>query len=135
MIVVIDSGIWISAIEFGGTPAAALERVFQADDLATCAEIEGEVLRVLHDKFGRNPQTIRDRLRPFLRDAIHVKVTGEISGVCRDPNDDYILECAINADAQVIIAGDKDLLALGAYRGIRIVTARQYLDINASSAG
>ena len=32
------------------------------------------------------------------------------------------------ADAQLIIAGDKDLLALRAYRGIRIVTARQYLE-------
>jgi len=54
VIVVVDSGIWISAIEFGGTPAAALEYLLQVDDLAICAEIENEILRVLHDKFGRN---------------------------------------------------------------------------------
>jgi predicted nucleic acid-binding protein len=59
---------------------------------------------------------------------VRVKVTGEVAGVCRDPNDDYILECAVKANAQLIIAGDKDLLALAAYRGIRIVTARQCLD-------
>jgi hypothetical protein len=49
VIVVVDSGIWISAIEFGGMPAAALERLFLIDDLAICSEIEEEVLRVLHD--------------------------------------------------------------------------------------
>lgn len=49
MIVVVDSGIWISALEFGGTPAAALERLFLVDDLAFCSEIEEEVLRVLHE--------------------------------------------------------------------------------------
>lgn len=132
MIIVVDSGIWISAIEFGGTPAAALEQVFQADDLAICAEIENEVLRVLHDKFGRNPQTIRERLRPFLREAVRVEITGKIVGVCRDPNDDCIVECAVKAGAPLIISGDKDLLSLREYRRIRIVTARQYLDTSAA---
>jgi len=128
VIIVVDSGIWISAIEFGGTPAAALEQVFQADDLAICSEIEHEVLRVLHDKFGRNPQMIREKLRPFLNEAVRVEITGEIAGVCRDPNDDCIVECAVKANAQLIMAGDKDLLSLRAYQGIRVVTARQYLD-------
>ena len=39
MIVVVDSEIWISAIEFGGTPAIALERMFLIDDLAICSDI------------------------------------------------------------------------------------------------
>ena len=112
MIVVVDSGIWISAIEFGGTPAIALERMFLIDDLAICSDIEEEVLRVLHDKFGRDRKLIQQRLGPLLSQAVHVTVTGEIADVCRDPNDDCILECAVKADAQLIIAGDKDLLAL-----------------------
>jgi uncharacterized protein len=128
VIVVVDSGIWISAIEFGGMPAAALERLFLIDDLAICSEIEEEVLRVLHDKFGRDRVMIRHRLSPFLSQAVRVEVTGEIAGTCRDPNDDCILECAVKSGARLIIAGDKDLLALGAYREIRIVTARQYLE-------
>ena len=132
MIVVVDSGIWISAIEFGGTPAAALEHVLRVDDLAICAEIENEILRVLHDKFGRNSQMIQERLRPFLSEAICIEITGEIAGICRDPNDDCIVECAMKAGAQLIISGDKDLLSLREYRGIRIVTARQYLNIVAA---
>lgn len=128
MIVVVDSGIWISAIEFGGTPAAALERVLRVDDLAICAEIEREILRVLHDKFHRDPQMIQERLHPFLSEAMRVEIDGDITGVCRDPNDDCIVECAMKAGAQFILAGDKDLLSLHEYRGIRIITARQYLD-------
>jgi uncharacterized protein len=128
VIVVVDSGIWISAIEFGGMPAAALERLFLIDDLAICSEIEEEVLRVLHDKFGRDRVMIRHRLGPFLSQAVRVEVTGEIAGVCRDSNDDCILECAVKSGARLIIAGDKDLLALGTYREIRIVSARQYLE-------
>lgn len=128
MIIVVDSGVWISAVEFGGTPAAALERLFLIDDLAICAEIESEILRVLHKKFGRNPQTIRSRLRPFWNQAVRVEITGDITGVCRDPSDDCIVECAVKAGAQCIVAGDKDLLAVSTYRDIRIVTARQYLD-------
>jgi uncharacterized protein len=122
--------LWISALEFGGTPAAALERLFLVDDLATCSEIEEEVVRVLHEKFGRDRRLIQETLSPLLSQAVLVKVTGEVHGVCRDPNDDYILECAMKAGAQLIIAGDKDLLALNGYQSIRIVTCRQYLDLD-----
>ncbi len=39
-----------------------------------------------------------------------------------------IVECAVNADADLIVTGDKDLLVLESYGEIRIVTGRQYLD-------
>jgi putative PIN family toxin of toxin-antitoxin system len=129
MIVVVDSGVWISAIEFGGTPAAALERIFLIDDLVICTQIEDEVLRVLQDKFGRDRGLIEQRLTALLSQAMRVEVTGEVKGVCRDPNDDCILECALKAGAELIVSGDKDLLALEVYRTIRLVTCRQYLDL------
>lgn len=39
-----------------------------------------------------------------------------------------ILECALAGQAEVIVTGDKALLALGEYRGIRIITLRDYLE-------
>jgi predicted nucleic acid-binding protein len=48
--------------------------------------------------------------------------------VCRDPNDDMLIECAMNANASIIISGDKDVLCLGQYENVRILTARQYLE-------
>jgi predicted nucleic acid-binding protein len=54
-------------------------------------------------------------------------VDGALHGVCRDPKDDMVLECAVNADAQLVVTGDNDLLAVEFFRNIRIVTPRTYL--------
>lgn len=127
MIVVIDSGVWISAIQFGGIPAKALELVTEVDDLAICSGIEQEVLRILEQKFGRDPKTIRFRMTPFWNSAIRAETTGQLKGISRDPNDDFVIECAVKARANILISGDNDLLTLGRYEDCRILTARQYL--------
>jgi len=38
-----------------------------------------------------------------------------------------LFECAVRAKAEIIVSGDKDVLEVGEYRGIRVITARQYL--------
>lgn len=45
--------------------------------------------------------------------------------ISRDPDDDHVLACALGADAQRIISGDRDLLVLGEFRGIPIVAAAE----------
>lgn len=98
-----------------------------------CEDIEAEILGILSRKSHSSPRLADEQLRPFLRDAVWVEVTGEVSGVCRDPKDDCTLECAVKSGASLIITGDKDLLALGEFRGIRILTARQYLELPAAT--
>lgn len=127
MIVVIDSGIWISAIQFGGIPAEVLELVMRRDDLAICPGIEEEVLRILEHKFNQDPETIRARMAPFWTAALRVDITGEIRGISRDPGDDFVIECAVKACAEILISGDNDLLSLGGHSTFRIMSARQYL--------
>jgi putative PIN family toxin of toxin-antitoxin system len=51
----------------------------------------------------------------------------EIDPVCRDPNDDHVIATALAIAADIIVTGDKDLLALGRYRAVRILTARDFL--------
>jgi predicted nucleic acid-binding protein len=46
---------------------------------------------------------------------------------CRDPTDDMFLECAALAKADLLVAGDKDLLIPGMYKGTRIITPSEYL--------
>lgn len=48
---------------------------------------------------------------------------------CRDPKDDKILDVALNGRADVIITGDEDLLVLQPWRGIAIVTPKEYLNL------
>ena len=47
--------------------------------------------------------------------------------VLRDPDDDHVLACALAANADLIVSGDGDLLALKEYQGISIVTAAEAL--------
>lgn len=47
--------------------------------------------------------------------------------VCRDPDDNRVLECALDGHVEYIITGDKDLLELGEFQGIRIVTVSDFL--------
>jgi predicted nucleic acid-binding protein len=58
--------------------------------------------------------------------AIRVGLRGTVKE-CRDPDDDMFLECAVRANADLLIAGDKDLLVLGSYKGTRILTPAEYV--------
>lgn len=50
----------------------------------------------------------------------------KISGVCRDKDDDPILECALASDADYIVSGDRDLLTIKEYKDIKTVSPREF---------
>ena len=127
MIVVLDSNVWVSALEFGGTPGLALTQALTIDQLAIADFIEQEVVRVLTRKFHREPAALQAVLEDLLCWAYRVEIQNTLSGVCRDPNDDPILETAVAAKAHLLVAGDRDLLSLKSFQGIGIVTPVDYL--------
>jgi putative PIN family toxin of toxin-antitoxin system len=55
-----------------------------------------------------------------------------LPGVTRDPKDDAVVACAKEGEADYIVSGDQDLLVLGEYEGIRVITPRQFVEILAS---
>jgi len=63
-----------------------------------------------------------------------VRVVGNLHGICRDPSDDMVFECAQNSGARIIVTGDNDLLSVEEYQGIRILTPRAFLDEFSASA-
>jgi putative PIN family toxin of toxin-antitoxin system len=129
VIVVIDTNVWISALQFAkhrGTPTRALEKAISEDVIATCDEIDAEIVRVLTEKFSWEQPRATSALQVILARGIRVKIRGTAKE-CRDPGDDMFLECAALAKADLLIAGDKDLLTLGAYKGTRIITPSEYL--------
>jgi putative PIN family toxin of toxin-antitoxin system len=52
-----------------------------------------------------------------------------LPGVTRDPKDDAVVACALEGGADYIVSGDQDMLVLGEYEGIRVVTPRQFAAI------
>jgi putative PIN family toxin of toxin-antitoxin system len=128
MIVVVDSGVWISGFAYGGTPLVALRHAYKRHQIAVCDRILVEVRSVLRAKFGWSADRIEDALADYLDNTICFGTVGRIQGICRDPNDDMVFECASLANADMIVSGDKDLLAVGEYEGIRVMTPRSFLD-------
>ena len=70
-----------------------------------------------------------------VRVVLQAEVTpGSVScpAVTRDPKDDAVVACAVEGNADLIVSGDQDLLALGQYEGVRVVTPAQFAQILAS---
>jgi len=115
-------------LHFGGAPQAALDTVFTHDTIAICEQIVTEVRAILARKFSWTDDEVLSVLNDYTIDAIHADVTGSLHGICRDPKDDMVLECAVKSGAQLILTGDLDLLSLKSYNGISILTVRQFLN-------
>jgi putative PIN family toxin of toxin-antitoxin system len=77
--------------------------------------------------------SLADRLGFFdllRRQALHVRNIPPITA-CRDPKDDKFLALALAGNATAILTGDDDLLSLDPFRGISVLSPRQYLDLAA----
>jgi uncharacterized protein len=63
----------------------------------------------------------------FLHDRVRLIVPGRNIVLCRDPDDDKFLSCAVSANATWIVSGDKDLLTLKAIEGIPIIKPADFI--------
>jgi uncharacterized protein len=128
--VVLDTSILISAALSGtGKPAMALDAVLRSAVLIVAAETFHELTRKLlepkFDKYMRG-NSRADLLTKIAAGAEWTEIGVRVA-VCRDPNDDMILETALAGRADCIVTGDKDLLVLDPFRAIRIVSAATFL--------
>jgi uncharacterized protein len=83
---------------------------------------------VLRDGFEWSEEDLAEALDPILSLAEIVEPTRVVTA-SRDPKDDHILACAVEARADFVVSGDNDLLSLGAFEGIRIVNSREFLEL------
>lgn len=54
----------------------------------------------------------------------------QLPGVTRDPKDDPVVACAVEGQADYIVSGDQDLLVLGEYEGVQVVTPRRFVELS-----
>lgn len=125
--VVLDSNIFISALVFGGNPRRLIQLAEQGFvELYTSEPLRREVERVLALKFAWPARKAANAAGYLWSLAQSVEPQQRVND-CTDPDDNCVLECAIEAQAGWIVTGDHHLLAMHPYRGIAIVTARDFL--------
>ncbi len=128
MKVVFDTNVFVSALTLrGGRAEHALGRIVAGEDsIAISRPIIDELLSVLARKFARDPEELA-RIALFLSDLAELVEPSDSVSVLLDEPDNRILECALAAHADVIVTGDRAMLAAGEFEGIPIVSLKDYL--------
>lgn len=90
--------------------------------------ILGEVARHLAGKF-KMPQARVQEIVKFLREHARIVVPASVPAkACRDPDDRAVLGTAVAGEADYLVTGDGDLVSLGQYKTIPILTPRAFYD-------
>ncbi|NOY46208.1 MAG: putative toxin-antitoxin system toxin component, PIN family [Deltaproteobacteria bacterium] len=127
--IVCDTNVIVSAVVFGGPPRRVLELVSEgkvagALSLAICWEVEAVLLR---PKFGLTGAQVAAIIEA-LRDTFYLVSPQEtVDAVPDDPDDNRVLEAALAAGADRVVTGDRHLLSLESYRGIRVLSPAEFL--------
>ena len=130
MNVVFDTNIFISALVIPNSKAeqAMIKIIEESDTLLLSKEIIGEILSVLSTKFHRDREAISHVAFYLSELARIVKPTRKVR-LFKDDPDNRILECAVSGKADVIVTGDKEILNLGEYEGIKIISLKEYMEM------
>ena len=134
MRVVLDTNQHISAIIRPNGHPAQIVKLWRIGliELAISPFILEEFEAVVHrpriqQKHNLSDADIAEYLEVLRTFAVLVPGTIIVNAVPDDPDDDIIIGCAIDSEADVIISGDQHLLSLGSYQGIPIVKAVDFL--------
>jgi uncharacterized protein len=128
MRVVLDTNVLISGLNFGGKPDVILRMASRGQfTLILSDEIVLELQEVLTEKFNWHPARIASTVEELGREAQIVSPEFVLTD-CADPDDNRILEAALEGQADCIVSGDKrHLLPMKAFRGIEIITVSDFM--------
>jgi uncharacterized protein len=127
---IFDTNVFVSVLLFkNSNPAKAFYYVLKNEEILLSFELLDELNEVLsRQKFNRYV-TMEERqefVTTLIQRATLIEIVDEVQE-CRDPKDNKILELALSGKAQYIISGDKDLLIMNPFRGIKIITVDEFL--------
>ena len=131
MRLVLDTNTAISGLLWHGTPGKLIDAAHsKSATLCTSAILLAELRGVLtREKFARQLET-RGLNAIEVFDGYAALTTIVVPAIIHptivnDPSDDAVLACALGAKTELIVSGDRHLLDLKEYQGIRIVTAAE----------
>ncbi len=128
--VVIDTNVFVSAFGWGGKPLKVIE-LLEKEKISNC--ISEEILRELSSALSYPkldfPRKLQSDTLEFVLAYSSIYEPKEHLNVTSDPKDNKFIECAVEAKAKFIITGDKKLLAVGRFRGIKVVAPENFLEL------
>jgi putative PIN family toxin of toxin-antitoxin system len=134
MRLVVDTNVVVSALLWGGVPRQLLDAIHHGRASAFTSDALIEELRevlarekfaALIARFAKSPEVLAESYTGIAQLIEPVPAIDQ--GELRDPKDAPILACAIAAQADAIATGDLDLLSLGSFQDIAILTAADCL--------
>ncbi len=130
MRVVLDTNVLISALLFKAELSRVV-RLWQEGKIVPVISKEtfDELRAVLgYPKFSLSRAEIKSLIEHEILPFFEVVNVGKrVRGACRDPEDDKFISCAISANADCIVTGDKDLSDLKEYQSVRIIHASNFI--------
>lgn len=135
MRLLLDTNVLISAFVSRGLCSQLLEHCPKHHELITSTILMDELRGKLLTKFRLSPSAAERALTALFEGMEVVTPAPLAARVSRDPDDDAVIATAVGGTCSVIVTGDNDLLDLGAYGTILIVTPRQFMEMESSQPG
>jgi putative PIN family toxin of toxin-antitoxin system len=128
--IVLDTNVFVSGVFFRGPPYEIL-KAWQDDrfQLVISQEILQEYREVgeaLAKRFSG--VDLSPILELLIVKAELTESPSLLEAVCDDPEDDKFLACALAGNSKLIISGDKHLLKISGYQGIKVIKPRKFFD-------
>lgn len=133
MRLVLDTNVLIAAFVSRGVCHSLLEHCQQAHTLVSSQVLMAE----FDDKLAHKFRVPLDRVAlasALIRSATElVEPSALVPGVCRDPDDDWVLATAVQGNCRCIVTGDQDLLVLKAHQGVQILAPGAFWAVEAGT--
>ena len=131
---VLDANVLVSAVIVRAGKSGKILRGLHWVQFLISEDILLEVARVLHypriqKKYSLSEQDITEYLVELRQRCTLIPIHSLIKGISADPDDDKVLACAVDGDADYIVSGDPHLLDLKSYKGIKIVSPSTFLSL------
>ncbi|MBI2032189.1 MAG: putative toxin-antitoxin system toxin component, PIN family [Candidatus Levybacteria bacterium] len=125
----LDTNILISAHIFGGKPEETYNLILEKRIIPVISPtLIGELTETLIKKFNFELKRIKQFER-IIRKHFIIVYPNQTLNILNDKDDNRVLEAAIEGRCNYIVTGDKELLELKKYKNIKIVNAKDFLDI------
>ncbi len=128
--VVLDTNIMVSALLFKGKLSVIVDLWKKGRIVPILSKETFEEFKTVleYPKFSLTEQEIGTIIEEEILPYFEIEeVVDNISGICMDIDDDKFIACAVSASADFIVSGDKDLLDIGSYKSVKIISASELL--------